>query len=329
VSQDFGGSSRIFHIGGYWRRENDIVRQMMLGLRQAGFDVFEFNTDEHRDALETDGRAYDRGALGPVWLNWDHLRDPLEEFRPDLVICNAGGLSFRPETATRLRERMPLMGIALSDPEVFEASTSRVAPNFDRFYSNAASALPRYQELGVDARLLPVATNEEFFHPVDDRQDLHCDVLIIGSPHQDRIEPVRSLSEVFDVHVYGDGWKDYGIPCRGLIFGEDSLAALNSAKATIVFSKTRSGYPNIKVGLFDFLAAGALVITDYQPELAAFFELEREIVTFSSTSEMLAKVAHLVAHPEIGDQIRKAGRERVLREHTWRRVWPKILQGFA
>src|SRR4051812_41004291 len=100
---------------------------MMLGLRQAGYDVFEFNTDEHRSAVETDGRSYDRGALGPVWLNWDRLREPIERFRPDLVICNAGGLSFRPEVALRLRQSVPLMGIALSDPEVFEASTSRLA----------------------------------------------------------------------------------------------------------------------------------------------------------------------------------------------------------
>ena len=48
---------RTFYIGGYWRGPNDMVRQMMLGLRAAGAEVYEFNTDLNPEALECDGRA--------------------------------------------------------------------------------------------------------------------------------------------------------------------------------------------------------------------------------------------------------------------------------
>ena len=65
---------------------------MMLGLRAAGADVLEFNTDERPEALETDGIPYDRGTSGPVWLKWEVLRPVIEAFDPELIICNAGGL---------------------------------------------------------------------------------------------------------------------------------------------------------------------------------------------------------------------------------------------
>ena len=84
---------RVLHVGGYWRGPNDMVRQMMLGLRRAGAEVLEYSTDDHPEALDTDGLPYDRGTTGPVWLRWEHLRGPLAGLDPHLVICNAGGLS--------------------------------------------------------------------------------------------------------------------------------------------------------------------------------------------------------------------------------------------
>ena len=96
---------RVLHVGGYWRGPNDMVRHMMLGLRAAGASVAEYSTDDHREALDTEGIPYDRGTSGPVWLRLDHLRGPLDELKPHLVVCNAGGLSFRPEDARRLFQR--------------------------------------------------------------------------------------------------------------------------------------------------------------------------------------------------------------------------------
>ena len=75
-----------------------MVRQMMLGLRAAGAEVLEFCTDEHPEALDTEDRPYDRGSTGPVWLRWENLRPFIEGKGLHLIVCNAGGLSFRPPT---------------------------------------------------------------------------------------------------------------------------------------------------------------------------------------------------------------------------------------
>ncbi len=302
-----------------------MVRQMMLGLRAAGAEVFEFNTDLHPEALDCDGREYDRGTFGPVWLRWEILGPQIEWFHPELIVCNAGGLSFRAEDARALRKSVALLGIALSDPDVFEPATSRIARNFDLFLTSASACIPAYRATGATVDVLPLATNEEFFHPVPSTQIYACEVLVIGRAHADRIDPVRRLSCLFDVHIHGEGWEEHGLPSRGTLYGEELLTALNSAKIAVIFSRTRAGHPIGKVAIFDFIGGGALVATDSIPEIAKCFDFDRELIGFSSTDELIAKIRFYLANPGLAAQVRESGRKRVLSEHLWRHVWPRII----
>jgi spore maturation protein CgeB len=320
---------RALHVGGYWRGANDMVRHMMLGLRGAGASVVEYSTDDHRAALDTDGVPYDRGTSGPVWLRWEHLRGPIDDLQPHLVVCNAGGLSFRPDDARRLRETTCLLGIALSDPGVFAPATRRISPLFDLFLTNAPECVPGHAAAGARARVLPIGTNEEFYRPLPPRPELRCEVLVLGRAHPDRVAPVKALVEAFDTHVYGEGWDEHGVKSRGTIYGDDVLAALSSAAVTVIFFLNREGDRLVKVGLFDFAAAGALVATNYFPAVEEYLTFGEELVGFESTADLLGKVRHLLDHPEEAARIRGAGRARVLREHTWRRIWPRILGWLA
>jgi spore maturation protein CgeB len=302
-----------------------MVRQMMLGLKAAGAEVYEYNTDENPEALDCEGRVYDRGTFGPVWLRSDVLQPLLDQFRPDLIVCNAGGLSFRPDVSKSLRRSAMLLGIALSDPDVFAASTSRIAANFDLFLTNAPSCIRAYQSMGVNVGVLPLATNEVFFHPVAGRPEFECEVLIIGRAHADRIEPVRRLFECFNTHLYGEGWEPYALPSRGTLYQEELLSALNSARVSVVFSRTPAGHSIGKVAVFDFLAAGALVATERIPELEGYLDYGSEIIGFSSTDELIAKIRYYLEHPEQAQKVREAGRTRVLADHTWRNAWCGIV----
>jgi len=320
---------RIFHIGGYWRGPNDMVRQMLLGLRGTGAEVFEYSTDDHPEAMDTEGRAYDRGRWGPVWLRWEAIEKPLDSFRPHLVICNAGGLSFRPGVAEWLRRRCCLLGIALSDPDVFEPATRHIAAHFDLFLTNIPEYVRRYEALGGTSAPLHIATYEGFYRPVPPRPEYACDVLVMAQVYADRIEPVRALVESFDTHLYGEGWDAHGLASRGVLLGEDSVAARSSAKCSVIFLATVSGRPVVKVGLFDFAACGALVVTNRLADVEPYFEYGREIVGFGTTAELVSSIRHLLDDPVEAEAIRRAGRERVLREHTWGAVWPGILRRLA
>lgn len=320
------GKLRIFYIGGYWRGPNDMVAQMLQGLRATGVQVTDFNTDKNQDALETDGHPYDMGTSSPVWLVRAKLFPLIFRFHPHIVICNAGGLSFRKQDADFLRKAgIRLLTMVLSDPEVYEPTTSKIAGNFDVVYTVINQYVERYRQQGTQAYFLPMATNASFFHPVSPRSEYRCEVLILGAVHLDRVEPVKALVEHFDTHVYGENWEKYGIKNRGLLFGEDALSALNSAGMAVIFSKTVTGFQGVKVGVLDFLAAGCLVVTEHVPDLGRYFVVGKEIIAFDGTLDMLEKIRYYLDHPEEAHAIRQAGRKKVINHFTWDKVWPRVL----
>jgi spore maturation protein CgeB len=50
------------------------------------------------------------------------------------------------------------------------------------------------------------------------------------------------------------------------------------------------------------------------------------LIGFETTGELIEKVRYYLDHPEQAEQIRAAGRARVLQEHTWQQVWPRIFR---
>lgn len=316
---------RALHIGGYWRGNNDTVRQMMLGLRAAGCNVLEFNTDEHPEALDCEDRPYDRGRFGPVWLRWDSLEPVIQHFRPELIVCNAGGLSFSPEISRQLSAHTLLLGIALSDPDVFPPSTSRIAANFHLFLTVAEDCLPEYAARGANARRIPLATNEEYFRPVPARSDLRCEVLMVGRDSPDRVAPIRELGRHFDLRVFGEGWADHGIPAGPPIYGDELSAALNSAQITVLFPRTPAGHSIPKIAILDFVAAGALVATEPIPAITAYLEPGSHFVPFSGPTGLVPALRAALADPARAGRIRQAARETVLANYTWAKTWPRII----
>src|SRR5262249_41627177 len=139
------------------------------------------------------------------------------------------------------------------------------------------SGVARHEANGARARVLPIGTNESFYRPRPPRPELRCQVLVLGRAHPDRVEPVQALSRAFDVHLYGEGWEEHGLKSRGVILGEDVMAALNSASMTVIFFLTGAGHALVKVGLFDFAAAGALVVTNRFAEVEPYLEYGKEI----------------------------------------------------
>lgn len=315
---------RAFHIGRYWRKDNDMVYNIMCGLRDSGVTVFEFNADKHPEALDDRDRQPRSGSWGPTWIKWDQVQPLIEDFAPDVIICNAGGFSFLPDVAASLKERYRLLGIALSDPNLFDQCTSRIAPNFHLFLTNDATCLPRYQALGIEARLLPAATNERHFRPVPPRPEYCCDVLMMGRVHSDRLAYVQALMDNFDTHLYGEGWEKHGLESRGLIFGEESLAALNAARIVVVLLTVPTWEQIPKISLFDFPAAGALVAANHIATVERYFTYGKEIIGFDSPDDLVAKVRYYLDHPDEAEAIRRAGRARVLRDYTWSTHWPRI-----
>lgn len=88
--------------------------------------------------------------------------------------------------------------------------------------------------------------------------------------------------------------------------------------------------PNIKSGIplrvWDVLGAGGFLITNYQPELDLYFELDRDLVVFESKQELAKKVSYYLEHEEIRREIAKNGYEKVKLNHSYKKRMEQMLE---
>jgi len=72
----------------------------------------------------------------------------------------------------------------------------------------------------------------------------------------------------------------------------------------------------VRLREFEAPMAGAFYLTEYLEELGLHYELGREIVCYRSRDELVDLCRHYVKHESERERIRRAGRERALRDHT-------------
>ena len=63
--------------------------------------------------------------------------------------------------------------------------------------------------------------------------------------------------------------------------------------------------------------SGALYLTEDQPELAEYFDVGQEVLTYTVRADLVDKARYYLAHQEQSERIRRAGLLRARREHTW------------
>lgn len=69
--------------------------------------------------------------------------------------------------------------------------------------------------------------------------------------------------------------------------------------------------------VFDVPASGAFVLSDWREQLDDLLEPGKEIIVYHSPEEALDLAKYYLTHPDERQRIVKAGRKRVLTEHTW------------
>jgi len=133
------------------------------------------------------------------------------------------------------------------------------------------------------------------------------DVLFVGSGDLRRILLLESIAE--HVSVFGDRWeRNYSLISETLrlrvvdkpVWGRELHQLM--AESKIVLNITRGPFyaaeTGINLRIFEALAAGKFLLTDYCDEVAELFEVGVEIETFSGSAELREKVRYYLENPE-------------------------------
>jgi spore maturation protein CgeB len=69
--------------------------------------------------------------------------------------------------------------------------------------------------------------------------------------------------------------------------------------------------------LFEATGVGSCLVTDYKSNLADFFKIDEEVVTYKSASECISKIKFLLSNENERKKIAIAGQKRTLSDHTY------------
>ena len=134
-----------------------------------------------------------------------------------------------------------------------------------------------------------------------------------------RITCIANLGQV-EVAVWGDeGWSDlseYGVRHMGPAGHREELNRIYSGSSINLDIGRIYQSDIVTMRVFDALACGGFVLTEYSDALSELFDIGNEIDCYRTFHELMEKVEHYMDHPDEARAIAERGMTRVRRDHT-------------
>lgn len=141
----------------------------------------------------------------------------------------------------------------------------------------------------------------------------------------DRINTLRAIGEKYQLSVYTN--SDFSVlnyptavphikNCGTIGYNSEMPKVFKCSKINLNIT-TRTNQTGIPSRIFDIMAAGGFVISNYQSEIPEFFVPEEDIVLYDSIPDLLHKIDYYLSHEEEREAIAKNGHKKVKAYHTY------------
>lgn len=134
-----------------------------------------------------------------------------------------------------------------------------------------------------------------------------------------RINYIAALAR-FGVKVWGDeGWRmteRFGVKYMGKAGHDREINKIYGASLINVDIHRIYQADIVTMRVFDVLACGGFVLSEYSPALEELFAIGKEVETYHTVNELLSKTAFYMEHRDRALEIAAAGSEAVVKRHT-------------
>ena len=244
-----------------------------------------------------------------------------EAFAPDVVYVQNLSV-FRPQTLRRLGAGRLLVGQIASElpPQAQLEPFDLITTSFPHYVRRLGERGIRseYFRIGFDPRVLARVGDPERTTPV-------AFVGALGrAQHARGNELLERAAHALPIDFWGTGVEDWPRDSqlrsryRGEAWGIDMFGVL--ARSRIALNRhidVAEDYAN-NMRLYEATGMAALLLTDEKRNLDELFEPDREVVTYADESELVERARYFLEHEDERAAIAAAGRERTLRDHSYR-----------
>lgn len=224
-----------------------------------------------------------------------------------------------PPSTSAAAGRHPLSKSALNrrPPQPQNANLDDDWQNFDVIAVASPAYAAELNRAGIKAVYVPQFTNPEKFYPAPDPA-LASDILFVGSNWHDRTSLRYALEAGFTVAVYGYNWQGIVPPemYKAPYIANIELNRYYSS-AKIVLNDHRPdmkdfGFVNNRI--YDATAAGALVISDYMPEIETAYG--DAVPMYKNKEELAGLLRYYLTHEEERQALAAKARRITLEKFT-------------
>ena len=264
------------------------------------------------------------------------------EDKPDMVL----GIAQSPFTRETLAEfksmRIPVAFWFMEDFRLFQYWKD-FAPIYDYFFTIQRG---EFSELLDNAGVknhyyLPLAADPNLHKPQslspEEQREFGSALSFVGAGYYNRHHFFLQLLNE-DFKIWGVEWNQNSPLGRILQRGgeristEDCVKIFNAAKINLNLHSSsyhtgvnpHGDFVNPRV--FEIAACGAFQLVDPRSEMSDLFEIGKEIETFKDINDLRSKIKYYLANPAKMKEIAEAGRNRVLREHTYKHRMEQLLK---
>ena len=322
LKQKFKGDLKILAIYHHYNWENESLKP---SLEQFGF-VRHYDWCEEFNHQDKSWQRSIKSKMNDELIRRVKLWS--REDSTDVIFAYLSGEIVAPETLKEIASiGIPMVNLSLNDKEAFVGKVKKglamgakdISRYFNLCWTSTEDALEKYCVEGALPIYLPEGANPMVHKPCDLEKTI--DVSFVGQYYGNRPEIVQKLKQHgISIEAYGFGWPN------GPLSTQDMVRMYSRSKINLGFGGVE-GYKNtycLKGRDFEIPMSGGLYLTEYHPELEKFYELGKEIVTYTDFGDLIKKIQQLLSNPEKANMIRGQGRQRALREHSWEMRFGKI-----
>ena len=250
--------------------------------------------------------------------------------KPDLLFFHGRDISY--ELLLRAKKRMPVVmyyddcirGSSRGFEEVVKQGRQ-----VDIMYLTNRGEIPRYRELGVNARFITGGCDPEAHRMIDSPdQKYQSDVAFIGRPNtSERVEFMKILAKKYDLKLWGSGWHKYGLSAaakdvyapeyRQICAGAKVVLGWNIDPTIDLYFSNRTWYT---------LGCGGFLLTAYSPSLEEIFGRGKELDWFETVEECCDKLEYYLQHDEERRKIARSGYQLAHEKYSYDTMVNRIIE---
>ena len=156
----------------------------------------------------------------------------------------------------------------------------------------------------------------------DANKSAGSEVVFVGAKFADRGEYINALRDIgINIAVYGCGWES------GYLSQTEMINKYHDVKISLNFVKNinQEKGSQLKGRAFEIILAGGFLLSQYDEELCAYFDVGEEIDVFKTIEECIQKVSYYLENPDIRQEMQRKAIQKCRGEFNFERAWSDYL----